>query len=193
MKKNCIIFDADGVLLDTLPYFIKWLFLNVPNFNIVKLFRTKFNYLLEEFADDYDSFSNIPPIKGSVDFVKKLSQNYKVDVISACGGNVRRFLARTENIEKYFGNSINKVINIPLHSSKENFYNQYEKGTVVIDDDMNNCRKAFELGLKPFNYKYYSSIYSILHKKSSKVENKIRNKIKSVSSFAEIEKYLLER
>lgn len=193
MKTNYIIFDADGVLLDILPYFIKWFFLNVPNFDITKLFHIKFNYLLEEFADDFNSFSDIPPIKGAVASVKKLSQNYKIDIISAYGGNVRRFFARAENIYKYFGNSINKVINIPLNSSKEDFYNKYEKGTIVIDDNMANCKNAFELGLKPFWFKYYPSIYPILHNKSSKVDKKIKDKITSVSTYSEIEKYLLEK
>lgn len=192
MKKNYIIFDADGVLLDTLPYVIKWFFLNVPNFDIAKLFRTKINYLLDEFADNFDTFSNIPPSKGAVDSVKKLSQNYKIDVISAYGGNVRRFVARAENIYKNFGDSINKVINIPLHSNKEILYKKYEKGTVVIDDDMSNCKKAFELGLKPFWFKYHTHIYSIF-KKSARADKKSRDKILSVSNFEEIEKYLLTK
>ena len=190
MKTNYIIFDADGVLLDTLPYIIKWFFLNVPNFDISKLFKLRMDYLVDEFGNDFNAFSNIPPIKGAVDFVKRLSQNYKIDVISSYGGNVRRFVARTENFNKYFGNSINKVINIPLYSSKENFYNQYEKGTVVIDDDMSNCKEAFKLGLKPVYYKYY---FSVLNIKSAKVDKKIRNKIPSFSNYSEIEKYLLTK
>ena len=188
MKSNYIIFDADGVLLDTLPYIIKWIFLNVPNFDTSKLFKFKMDYIVDEFADDFDTFANIPPIKGAIDFVKRLSQQYKIDVISAYGGNVRRFFARTQNIYKYFGNSINSVMNIPPDVSKEILYNQYEKGTVVIDDDMSNCKKAFELGLKPFYYRYY---FSVLNRKSPKVDKETRNKITSVSKYSEIEKYLL--
>lgn len=188
MKSNYIIFDADGVLLDTLPYIIKWFFTNIPNFDISKLFKIKMDYLVEEFANDFDAFSNIPPINGAVDFVKKLSQNYKIDVISAYGGNIRRFIARTENIHKYFGNSINRVLNMPQDESKEILYNQYEKGTVVIDDDMSNCKKALNMGLQPFYYRYY---FSVLNRKSPKVDKEIRNKIPSVSNYSEIEKYLI--
>lgn len=190
MYHNHIIFDADGVLLDTLPYFIKWFLTNVPNFDVSKLFHTKLDYLTDEFADNFNTFANIPPINGAVDFVKRLSQNYKVDVISAYGGNVRRFFARAENIYKHFGNSINSIINIPPTISKENLYNKYEKGTIVIDDDMSNCKKAFELGLKPFYYRYY---FSVLNRKSPKVDKKTRGKIVSVSKYSEIEKYLLDK
>lgn len=190
MKSNYIIFDADGVLLDTLPYIIKWFLINVPNFDISKLLKFKMDYLVDEFGNNFNAFSNIPPIKGAVDFVKRLSQNYKIDVISAYGGNVRRFIARTQNIHKYFGNSINSVINMPPDESKEILYNQYKKGTVVIDDDMSNCQKAFELGLRPFYYRYY---FSVLNRKSPKVDKEIRNKIPSVSKYSEIEKYLLTK
>ncbi len=190
MQEDHIIFDADGVLLDTLPYFIKWFFMNVPNFDIKKLLGRRCSYLLDEFSDDFENFSNIPPVKNAVETVKRLSKNYKIDVISTYGGNVHRFLARNENIEKFFGSSISRVFNMSRTFNKMDLYKTYPKNTIIIDDDLNNCNQAVQLGQKALWYKYYSLLSPIINK-GNKHQHKIDKKqITPVSSFIEIEKLL---
>ena len=119
-----------------------------------------------------------------------LSKNYKIDVISTYGGNVHRFLARNENIEKFFGSSISRVFNMSRTFNKMDLYKTYPKNTIIIDDDLNNCNQAVQLGQKALWYKYYSLLSPIINK-GNKHQHKIDKKqITPVSSFIEIEKLL---
>ena len=190
MNTKQIIFDADGVLLDTLPYFIKWFLLNVPNFDVNKFLRDNVSYLLDEFANNYEVFSNIPPMQGAIETVKRLSKDYKIDVISAYGGNMKRFVGRNENIGKFFGDSINYVFTLPRNFDKKELYIKYPKDTVVIDDSLYNCIQAVKTGHKALWYQYYSSLLSPIINKGNNCHHQIKDKnIIPVSSFVEIEKF----
>lgn len=188
MNKPYIIFDADGVLLDTLPYFIKWFIKNVPNFDIKKFLEGKMSYIINEFASNNDIFSNIPPMQDAVETINCLSKNYTIDVISAYGGTMNRFVGRNENIAKFFGNSINYVLNIPKETKKGELYKQYAKNTIVIDDDLFNCIQAQQLGLRTFWYKYYSLISPIINQRD--ILKLDKGKITPISSFKEIKTIL---
>jgi FMN phosphatase YigB (HAD superfamily) len=190
MNTKQIIFDADGVLLDTLPYFIKWFLLNVPNFDVNKFLRDNVSYLLDEFANNYEVFSNIPPMQGAIETVKRLSKDYKIDVISTYGGNMKRFVGRNENIGKFFGDSINYVFTLPRNFDKKELYIKYPKDTVVIDDSLYNCSQAVKTGHKALWYQYYSSLLSPIINKGNNCHHQIKDKnIIPVSSFVEIEKF----
>lgn len=193
MKKINIYFDMDGVLLDTFPYIVKWFLINVPNFDIVKLFKFREQYLLNAFADDFEAFSNIPPMKNAVNLVQTLSDKYEINVLSSYGGNRNRYLARAQNISKYFNGAIDRenIILIPLNTSKEIVYPYIPKGSIVIDDDLINCNNALKCGLKPFWYKYYTPFSTIINNWEKGIKKPSTKNIISVSSFAEIEKYLL--
>ncbi len=187
MKKNNIILDADGVLLDTLPYFLRWLFLNVPNFDIKKLLNKKIIYLLEEFGNNYEAFSSIPPMKHSIEMVEYLSDKYDIDVITSYGGSELNNKGREDNIKKYFGKYINDIIILPFDYSKKSLYADYPHETIVVDDDIRNCQEAQSLSLKTLWFQYYAVFSPLIHHRT---RSKTDKQILQITSLKEIQKYL---
>lgn len=187
IKKNKIIFDADGVLLDTLPYFIKWFLKNVPNFDIKVLFKEKKEYILKKFGNDYESFSNIPAMKDAKEILEYLNNKYNIDVITSYGGTYINNKGREDNIKKHFGKYIDEIIVLPIGYSKKDLYADYEWGTIVIDDSIKNCKDAKKLGLKVLWYKYYSLLTSLINQKAEIERDK---NIIEIVRLKEIEKYL---
>lgn len=151
VKKEDIIFDIDGVLLNYLGSFISFMknkhnimpsrnnnyyqcyydFSDLyPNINIC-------NYILE-FSQSED-FENILPIYGSQNGLELISKKYHINAITSAGNHEITKKLRMNNLKKIFNWQDDWVVNfVTLGGSKEYYLNKYKKGTIFIDDLITN-------------------------------------------------------
>lgn len=162
-EKTHLLIDCDGVLLDPVLGFSKWVLFNFPKIDIVNIFKNNLDFVNCCIFCFYGSkdFSNLPTIKLSVDAINYLKQYYKLDVITTCGDNKQIREDRINNLEKKFGKHVfNEIYTLPRSSSKDVIYKLYPN-TIIIDDELPNIIDAKKCNL---NHKLYWMKYHTLFK-----------------------------
>jgi len=170
-KKPCIIVDCDGVLIDPVRGFVRWFFATMPymDFSIILKNGQLLNGLFTTYLYS-DDFSQIPPIFGAKDAILSLSNSFNIDIITSCGNNSLIRHARLKNLEKIFGlESFRNIYTLPYLASKKKIYSQYDKGTIVIDDDLFNIVEANSCGHDVYWMKYHKKFSKILYPNISKI------------------------
>lgn len=110
-NKPHLIVDCDGVLLDPVLGFVKWILLHFPEFDVVGVLKSKFGFVegcIKNFWAS-DSFATIPMIKASKYPIDYLKHHYKIDVITSCGDD-----------KKYVKHVLKtlKIISVKIHLMK---------------------------------------------------------------------------
>ena len=175
-KKEHLIVDCDGVLLDPVLGFFKWFLLRFPNIDIVKILKSNenfFNYCIELFYES-DDFKKIPMIKSAKNPILYLKDYYKLDVVTSCGSSQKIKQDRISNLEKLYGkNTFNEIHILPLAYSKQDIYSNYEKQTIIIDDEITNIKDAEDIGYtNVYLMKYYPFIRQVYYNSSYNKTNR---------------------
>lgn len=182
-EKPKLIVDCDGVLLDPLRGFTRWALHAFPSLDLVSIFKNKalFKSLITEFLIS-EHFSNIPPKPMAVDSISFLSKHFNIDVITSCGNSNTIRNSRFENLDKIFGlDNFNGVYVLPYLSQKRDIFSKYEKGTIVIDDELLNVFDAISCGHNAYWMKYHQKLFKILFHNKTKIESKDNTKIHTVN------------
>lgn len=161
MKNKVILVDCDGVLCDWEYVFNSWM--KRRGYNITD----KGSYYIDRRYDDLTmnegiklikhfnesvNIGNIPPLRDSIHYVKKLHQKYGFvfHVISSFGLNPLAHELRTKTLQRIFGKStFEKFIYLGLQEDKIEVLKAYKNtGCFWIEDKMSNAINGYDLGLK---------------------------------------------
>ena len=175
MNKQHILVDCDGVLLDPVLGFIKWFILNFPNINVTNVIKYDASFISECFLSFWNSpaFAKIPILKTAKYPIEFLKEKYNISVVTSCGDDNTKRIARIKNLEDCFGkNTFKDIYTLPFNKSKKEIYKIYNDA-IVIDDELNNIIDAKSCNLKQvFWIKYYPLIKSIAYNKNNKSINR---------------------
>lgn len=145
--KKLFIFDGDGVLLNLWgamkqvyeEYTQKQLTAKEWDDVIIDFLRNPYPYAeFGRFFDSSTTFGNLPPVKGMPELVNFAeSRGYDLAVITSVGNTPELISRRSENIWRYYGNRLSKVICIGRFGSKEKALQDTAKGydKVLFCDD----------------------------------------------------------
>lgn len=158
MKDKVILVDVDGVLLDWVFAFERWM--------------TKHGYTRKN--DDYDIgvrfgiehhekerlvrmfnesawIRKLPPLRDAIKYVKKLHQDhgYIFHAITSLSNDEYAQHLRTKNLRELFGDTVfDKYVYLDTGADKDYALKPYENsGCYWIEDKIQNCDLGIELGL----------------------------------------------
>jgi uncharacterized HAD superfamily protein len=162
MKKEIIAIDADDVLTNTFPVFIKFLnkkfSTNFPNdimeengynLNHIQINKFRRQEILNEFHDSPE-YKKIEPVKGSVEAILKLSEKYELVIITARPDMLKE---KTKNfIEKYFPKMFSGIHHTTILKERK-FIKKSEicnkiGAKIIIEDHYKNALDCAEKGIK---------------------------------------------
>ncbi len=156
-RKDNILIDGDGVLLDTLRAYLYWFMNNVPEAFEKVLSNRNITEPFHSFMKS-NNFSNIPAVKGSQDAIDFLKDKYNLTVITSVGDNKGTKEAREKNIHTLFGNNVfDDVYCLPFRASKKDSFESFNTSypVTLIDDEIKNLNDAESLGFNVYRHKYY--------------------------------------
>jgi len=148
--------DCDGVLLLWEKHFDKWMESQEFTKFAKDHYSIDMNYHLGEgqskvlikVFNESAWMRDIEPVEGSVEIVKKLSeQGYKFDVITSQTLDARANELRRENLQTHFGDVFNKLIFLDQGADKLETLRSYPKGTFWIEDKPENAEDGASLDL----------------------------------------------
>ncbi|MBR1545034.1 MAG: hypothetical protein IJ638_03780 [Alphaproteobacteria bacterium] len=142
--KKHILLDCDGVLLNPVLGFVKWILFNFPNIDIAKFIKNDMCFVDNCIFNYWNSpeFCKIPSLKDARYSVDYLKNKFEIDVISNCGNEGKIRDSRIKNLEDCFGkNTFKNIYTLPFKGSKSDVYNMYEN-TIIIDDELPNIIAA---------------------------------------------------
>ena len=178
-EKPKLIVDCDGVLLDPLRGFTRWVLSYLPSMKLSDILKNKslVHLLIGEFLSS-KNFSNIPPKPMAVDAISFLSKHFSIDVITSCGNSNFVRNSRFENLDKMFGlENFSGIYILPYLSQKRNIFTNYEKGATVIDDELLNIVDAVSCGHNAYWMKYHQKLFKILFHSKTKIPSQHKPKL----------------
>jgi 5'(3')-deoxyribonucleotidase len=165
-----ILTDCDGVLLNWESQFHKWM--NDRGYNQTKsgFYEIHDVYDMAEdrairYIEEFNTSSyviDLPPLKNSVEGLKRLTENgYKFVVITSIGDNPYTKKLRTINLETLFGkDTFIDIICLSEKISKKSELEKYkDSGLYWIEDLPKNASLGADLGLKPILLTHHYNQY----------------------------------
>jgi hypothetical protein len=166
-KKKLILTDADGVLVNWLSGFEKFMsergYPREPNSEHEYLIPKRHknvpeevvHSLLREFADS-EHIAHLDAYADSVKYVKLLSeQGFRFVVITALSDSPMATLNRMRNLHTHFGNVFDDIQCIRMGAMKTEFLRPWEgSGYFWIEDHPKQAQTGHDLGLKPILIDY---------------------------------------
>lgn len=166
MSKQDIVFDVDGVLLLYMETFTKYMQIkhNI-NYNGPKLPRPIHftmhdlypglvvkDYINEMAVDPI--FSTMAPLNGAINGLNKIAQKFNIHAVTSAGKHQKTLEYRLHNLQKVF----NWKDEWPLHviglgQTKIHHLQQFDTGTIFIDDHIKNIKDAEICGLNAIWFK----------------------------------------
>lgn len=172
MNKKLILTDVDGVLVTWVNGFdslmLKYGYQRkvYDEYNLSKAFGVSSD-IIDKVAEEYvvsDAISKLPPIKNSVDIVRKLHEThgYVFHFVTAISGHPRAHEQRLLNLQELYGDSaIHDLHCVYTNIEKKDILEQYRNsGYLWVEDHAENYELGLELGLnsilmdQPWNQDY---------------------------------------
>ena len=171
-----ILVDCDGVLLEWLYHFQKWMYLNHGRkpiregvWGIDQMYGMDEDHsisLVEEFNRSAD-IARLSPFRDAIHGVRKLHEEhgYIFHVITALSRDQYAATSRRENLERVFGlTAIDRLVCLNFGEDKYSILKEYQdSGCIWIEDNFHNANTGKKLGLRP---------YLMAHPHNSKFTNK---------------------
>lgn len=157
--KRTLILDVDGVILDHARGMIAWaekkgipvgctpegLYCYSMSPMFPHMSDKEIWQALEDYSND-DDFAHIPEIDGFADALDGLRQripDLKVLSITAPGASAKTTASRIENVRRF---NFDKIVVLPLGSSKLEHLAAIEPGAVFFDDVLHHVQAAESVG-----------------------------------------------
>lgn len=122
------------------------------------LTRQEIENLIKEFNGS-DEFGELCPIYKAVETVDKLKKlGFKIIAISSCTADSLSVHRRKKNIRNVFNGNVDRVVCLPLHSSKESVLQEYSR-SIFVDDRINNVSTAIKCNHEAFLFRKPWSVY----------------------------------
>lgn len=158
---NLILVDVDGVLLDWLPSFERWMASlgyirqnDSDDYNLSKRYNTSNTLMLSLISTFNESIeiSRLSPFKDSVEFVEKLhwDYGYVFHAITSLSKNKNAQKMRKKNLEDIFGKNVFVDFTFfDVNESKESILKKFSGSNLFwIEDSPENADAGIEFGLK---------------------------------------------
>lgn len=158
--KKLILTDCDGVLLDWVSGFVKYMKdigfektgSNVNAYHFEEeygLTRDGLKYWIDKFNHSV-AMGDLAPMSDSVEYVKKLSElGFKFHVITSLTNDPNAVYLRKLNLENVFGNVFSRLTCLPIGDAKDEALAEYkDSGLYWIEDKPENADVGLEYGLR---------------------------------------------
>ena len=110
-----------------------------------------------------DYFSNIPPVTGAIEAVKKFKQaGHRLSIITSCGQDRKVQENRRKNIRDVFGEGVfEDIIFLPLGWGNKKEALEVARADLLIDDSIHNCRDALLCGMQAVLLRHPNNSYLV--------------------------------
>jgi len=158
-KEKDILVDCDGVLLDWLYTFEKWMqfqgFVNnttaKPSYDLCERYGIQAGEITQIIQQFNESawIGTLTQFRDSIKYVRKLhEEGFKFHVISSMSDDVPAGDLRTQCLERIFGDVFSSFEYLSCFSSKLKSLSKYkDSGCYWIEDDVNNAIDGDAVGL----------------------------------------------
>lgn len=161
-----ILVDVDGVLLDWVNPFVKWmirhgfktekLVTHPKSLDILKTFPKQMSFKESstyiKMFNDSNRIRFQPPLRDAVKYVKKLhEEGYVFHAITSFSDDPVSIEMRRECLSDLFGPTVFESFMSGCHTkTKDEFFELYrDTKCIFVEDNLLNCRLAATYGLKP--------------------------------------------